>query len=270
MDNPYETTKSALEAFEKYGVDCLRYPLQTALTICCERRDLRNQRMARVLVGSELSKDFVVPWVTLENISKAFAQELKSHKNADSDGYGRVQLPHDRPQAWGMLLHWQVKGHLPSMRGEKLDGDGTFENDAQLLALQVDCWLLGEKYEIVDFQDVIMLEFLSALYRAGGVTLDLLVSALTATAPTSKLSKVMAEEAASWLNDGHAKEVLEKLGQCSSRDFSFGILHEAFEGSGDHSGRLLDPTWKDYMVGEGPGSQHWIHEWGMTCIGEEA
>lgn len=110
-------------------------------------------------VGSGESKFFsFVPERTLNGISGGVSRMMAEKREVRSS-FDRLRLPDDNPEAWKVLLYAQVARSLPAMFSTDKEHDDDAEHHLSLLA---HCWLLGEKYEVYQFQDLVMAEMLES------------------------------------------------------------------------------------------------------------
>lgn len=81
------------------------------------------------------------------------------HEHLGGGEKGVITLPEDSVEAWEVLLHWIITKTLP-------EDHECFKSMLPQETLQlelVQCWSLGDKYDVVAFQDLIMIELLSLL-----------------------------------------------------------------------------------------------------------
>lgn len=141
--------------------------------------------------------NFHVPERSLSSISSAFASMLQTQVEADDQGRLVLHLPDDDPEAWKVLFYAQFSRSLPHM----YTGATFFDIErAKFLALLVKCWLLGDKYSALQFQDRIMAELVQAMARTVAHPVPISLAALHAT-PGSPLFQFMVEEEAGRLNE---------------------------------------------------------------------
>lgn len=165
-----------------------------------------------------------------------------------------LSLPEDDYQAWKVLLYWVAKRCLPKEA-----------TDSELLL--VHSWALGEKYDIADFQDEVML---ALLIRCAGKSMgiDAIRNAFVETETDSQLSYLMAEELLYRLGQadgkvgamtedeidgiveafveslaGFAATVLKVRRRCAN--YGEGWYRRFVRRKGDQYGR-----WKSFMVGD--------------------
>lgn len=135
----------------------------------------------RVHVG-EKDPAFCISKVVLCNISRKVDElvDVAKKGNVLVDGLQSISLHGDDHEAWKILLYWTVTRCLP--------GDVT---DSEVLMVRA--WALGEKYEVVEFQDEVMLSLLLRC-ESNSMEVDAIESAFLLTHPGSKLRCLMAEE----------------------------------------------------------------------------
>lgn len=168
-----------------------------------------------------------------------------------------VQLGEDSMEAWKILLHWKIESHLPPMSSDNKD-----EADALVTTL-CRCWILGGKYDVRLFQDLIMLELLGVLH-SNTPSLVVLKLVFGESKPNSKLCELMGEEIAYALrpedDDGGEKCAwgLEDIEGIVELKDSMSVVLRGFCNLGDEGLRKRlkhRRIWRTYMVGEGP---YWI------------
>lgn len=153
------------------------------MTDCCGSA-LRNDRLIQIFVGEE-STPYLVQETILANLSAVFKRALE---NEDKFGgpEGVLKFPEDNKEAWRTLLCWRIRGKL------------SFEQLGSAKSLcheLVQCWIVGDKYGVKDFQDEIMWELLHH-FRSVTPDLPLMKLAFENTPPGSPLRILMAEELA--------------------------------------------------------------------------
>ena len=92
----------------------------------------------------------------MTSISEYFVKAIKN-EHLGSGTAGTMKFAEDDPGAWKMLLYWKIKGSLPLLQ------DVPSYGGQQLLYTRA--WILGDKYDIGEFQDLVMLELLQRLKR---------------------------------------------------------------------------------------------------------
>ena len=154
---------------------------------------LQPDRMIKLEIGSANDRiSLCVPERTLVGISTPFAEVLKTKLVVDEYSRHVLRLPDDNSEAWKILLYSQFAGSLPHMFSAA--GYASIER-AEHLVLLVHCWLLGEKYGALQFQDLIMGELIAAMGRTFPHPVPIALIAVKGT-PGSKLWQFMVEEEA--------------------------------------------------------------------------
>ncbi|KAI6790266.1 hypothetical protein KC332_g18385 [Hortaea werneckii] len=164
---------------------------------------LKSDRLIRIKVGSNKDDEpFLISQRRLESVSEYFRKALRQ----DSFKEGRtrqIDFPEDDYDAWTVLVFWMMK---------------TFDIAKEELTpeLLIKSWVLGDKYEIPEFQDQIMLELLFT-FEEDYATEDIIRLGSGLSPTGSVLKRLIAEEAAVALR-------IEKM--------DFESLETAFNGNG--------------------------------------
>lgn len=191
----------------------------------------------------------------LRRTSRVFSAALNNEHLGEGDK-GVLKFPEDDVAAWKLLVFSMFEKKLPE---EDLES----EANERLQLLLVQCWVLGDKYDIPEFQDLAILELLHHLSDKH-MTPEAAEQAAANTSPPSELRMLAAREVARCLHSiesysgalsvhGFAAEVIELIGH---RNKGGGPGVSTFIGRKDGWYRTL--IWKGFMVGSGP-EKHWIH-----------
>lgn len=213
-------------------------------------------------MGSEQrQRTFHVQETLLRMTSKVFSAALK-HENLGDGEKGRLEFPEDPVDAWEALLFWIFTKSLP----EDLINTTQVRDEETSQLLLVQCWILGDKYEIVDFQDHIMIELLD-LSTDKFISLQAAEEAFKKTLTGSKLRLFVSrlivvavygcEEQK--LEDfdtlegvpGYTTQMMSTL-----QKWHHGAWRSHTSLMATEDGRK-SAEWRDYLVGEGP-KQHWL------------
>lgn len=133
-------------------------------------------------MGSQ-SRPYLVQEALVTGIS-AFFKRAINHETSFGSEPGVLRFPEDDQIAWEMLLHWRLKGYAV-----KTYVSEHTEEQLQLVRF----WVLAEKYDIKEFQNVIMNQIFDALDQRT-VELETVKLAFESTPPGSPLRTLMAEE----------------------------------------------------------------------------
>jgi hypothetical protein len=226
------------------------------------RSKLQEDRLIKIYIGDD-SKPFHVQKAALITLSEYFTRPLK-HENSVGGERGVLRFPEDDQTSWQILLHYAIADYL-------VDLDSPDDKQAAMLQW-IKCWILGDKYNIKDFQDNAMLELLYML-DTEHIDLEVIKYAFNNTPPNSPLRKLMAREA--------VLTFYKPSGNPNPQDFEVfdGVsgfvveLMEAFaykdskrHGSGVRKTKLNKPEQRrKYIIGDGP-QKHWIYDY---CDGRE-
>ena len=214
--------------------------------------DLRSQRLIKIYVA-DASTPYLVQEAVLTGMSEYFKRALA---NADSFGGEKdvMRFPEDDPVAWKVLLYWRIQGCLQR----------SFAEDAESTMMQlIRCWALGDKYDVKNFQDVIMLDLIQTL-NIHLVKFEVVRFAFENTPDKSPLRKLMAQEAVIsfyYPSMQYAAEDLEIFDGVCGFMTEFVKAIELKRQKEILATDLSHPDeWNEFMVGEGP-MKHWVWDW---------
>ncbi|KAK5702598.1 hypothetical protein LTR97_003543 [Elasticomyces elasticus] len=225
-------------------------------------RSLREARLIEIYVGeiTTAKKPFLVQEVFLEQLSDYFGKALQAAAFREGQE-GRLYFPDDTEDAWEVLLHWVVKRDLP-FKPNMGKGAETLQQTEQ--ALLINCWVLGDKYQIHAFQNEVMLEML-IFYAAMTGFYSVLATGIELTGSRSRLRRLLAEEMVYLVYEEERVE-LDQLDAVNSNGFMGDFLrakemYDWKKAPFTAPGRFCDRaeatfeagmrgTWKEYMVGD--------------------
>jgi hypothetical protein len=208
---------------------------------------------------------YLVPRSTLYETSESFEKAMQHAGNLGSRDPHTLTFPDDNAEAWDFLLYYMLKGLVPSSYHLKTD----------YVMRCVHSWILGDKYGINCFQDLIMLELLRHLdadWDNDLITTEVLKTILTTAPAESKLAILAIEEVVVQHHDkGFGTEAdLDELaaipGFTAALVQAYDRWHDSGSGfqcrlpSGDDPERQ---RWRRFMVGRGPW-RHWVDRVGRT------
>ncbi|KAK1823579.1 hypothetical protein LTR12_001990 [Friedmanniomyces endolithicus] len=230
---------------------------------------LRTDRMINIYVGKATpeAKPFRVQQVLLEQLSEYFSNALSADTFVEGKK-ARLNFPEDDVDAWKVLLRWAFTHTVPHWT-KKMAG--------KIEMVFVDCWVLGDKYQIRSFQNEVMMEMLY-YYTCNSGSFEVLRHGVEQTSSGSKLRRLMAEEVVAGVDVGkqgfdldqfdgmrflkdyvQAKQRLSGHEWCS-RGYAaatrFGGNCDATINAGPGG------TWKEYMVGDKLPHRAW--KWDIT------
>ena len=205
--------------------------------------------MIEVYIG-EQSAPLKVQESVLTNISDFFTKAIKNQHLDDSEGI--LHFPEDDIDGWSTLLFRKSKGRLPSIIFPK----EVNERQEHLVRLLV----LGDKYGVDAFQDLVMLELLLALDHTR-TKLETVRMAFENAPPDSKLQMVKAEVLVRTKDlystesyDGF--EIFESL--VSFIPAMMRTTDRSHNGLACGGRRIWQKVqWMECMIGEGP-KKHWV------------
>jgi len=126
----------------------------------------------------------MIQQILLERTSEYFVKSL-NHAHLGNGEADTLRFPEDEPEVWEMLLYWIFERKL-------LTDDA---NEFAMLLFK--CWVLGDKYDIKQFQDNAMFALLRSLDSNSMAMLfetDEITSAIEQTAPGSVMRTLFMEE----------------------------------------------------------------------------
>ena len=191
----------------------------------------------------------------LEDLSDYFVSAIK-HSHLGGGQQDFLRFPMDDLNSWSVLLYWKMKGHIPSQ------SIGTSE---EALTILMRSWVLGERYNLPFFQDMVMLELLNVV-DSSWVPVSLVKEGFEGTPPHSKLRGVLAEEAFWWARYGRCNADEDVLDECDGViGFASALMTVVLEGEKQfpcprlpRKGHNCHYRWRGHMLGDIP-SSHWVH-----------
>ncbi|KAK4895433.1 hypothetical protein LTR27_006497 [Elasticomyces elasticus] len=119
---------------------------------------LKDDALIKIVVGEddgygEGIETFFIEKSLLEAASHRFTDAIKEERQ---DGVSQITLtiPDDDVFSWKMLLHWLVNRELPS--DELYAEDFAYLNPDDSHLPLIRCWILGERFDLTIFQNLIM------------------------------------------------------------------------------------------------------------------
>jgi hypothetical protein len=226
---------------------------------------LKSDRLIKIYVGDDQTTPFLVNQRMLEKTAEYFQASFRHEHVGENSEPGVLRFPEDFVEAWRGLIFWMFNKRLPSLRKLIPMYQGRRNH-----AIPIACWIMGDKYGILEFQDLIMLELLRSLERHD--MLDTATKyAVRNTPPACRLRLLITEQTAAALRTSGAAgfplddlegtpDFLEDLSRAllADRDRE-GIrgrvcVDERGNATVEGGGR----RWKNFMVGEGP-ERPWVH-----------
>lgn len=151
---------------------------------------MRNDRLIKIFVGDQ-DQPYLIPETTLVNQCAVFEKFLK-HENEFGHEPGVLRFPEDNVAAWEQLLYFMINGDTGDF-----NTPGGFDHDCNTL---VHCYILGDKYNLEDFQGSIMYNLQLLKEPERFVSLDTVKLGFMNTPPRSRLRGFLADEVAAWAN----------------------------------------------------------------------
>ena len=143
---------------------------------------MRCDRLIKLFIGEQSPEmqPLLVPQALLENASEYFVKAFRNENMGQQNEPGTLRFPEDDIAAWKVFLYWIIKHKLPA--AEELvpacDDENVEGKHDHILAVR--CWVLGDKYCVPLFQDLIMLEILRTLEHSS-TTNDSIMEAFSTT-----------------------------------------------------------------------------------------
>ncbi|KAK0782581.1 hypothetical protein LTR91_011361 [Friedmanniomyces endolithicus] len=188
---------------------------------------LPADRLIDIYVGEMTpeTKPFRVQQLLLETMSDYFKSALQA--NAFAEGKeARLTFSEDSLNAWKVLMRWAFTRTVPRWT-DRRDDDGI---DCGFELLLIDCWVLGDKYQIPAFQDEVMLELLY-YYKEETIGFDVVKHGVAVTSSGSALRRLLAEEV---MTNNMQGGVTEDLNQFDGMHFlaDFVTARESYDDTG--------------------------------------
>lgn len=225
-------------------------------------RRVKNDRLVKIVVGKgDEQQTFHLQETNFVRFSPAFAAFASNEHLVDSQT-GEYRFPEDSVIGWTGLIFWLLGGDLAPPFKEAGE-----EDEKQLLLIQ--SWILGSKYGILHCCDELMLELMLLLQRKP-VTPENAVTAITGTAPGSKLRKLVCHEiihdvyslgrgkiesfGGVMLAAGFAEEMLTALNQYHTDRQNFTVDYVGNAGDGTRK-----EGWREFMLDSAGPFAHWVY-----------
>lgn len=176
---------------------------------------------------------------------------LEAKKYHDDENHAILALSDDNVSAWKVLLYTFISGDLPPMYYRGSWGEPDLDDLTELLT---ESWILGDKYKIVELQDLIMAELLQIL--AGRVVMPKgVIAAARRAHPESKIHELMASAMADRLQaHGHFNPTVTS---CLGYD---GIPQHFIDTANGIN--ISDIPWGADMYNSKPGCMHYMMDGG--------
>lgn len=223
---------------------------------------MTSDRLIQIYVGKEdqpeNEKPFLIQQSILCNASDYFTKAIKN-EHLGSGESGVLRFPTDDRETWKIFLYWFLQGSLP----DELEAVA----DDEAVSKLIKCWIFGDKYFTVHFQDEVMLEML----RAGDIrpwrNLELVIEAFRGTLLDSHLFWMASEQLVSGIyargrfEDSQLDAFDEIPGATRVILTTIRIAHEIHNEFDLEFGEFTSKLsrWDAFMVGKGPVA-HWVHD----------
>lgn len=214
------------------------------------RRNLKLAQLVKVYLNNDPTA-YHLPVSAFDSSTGILAGRVENRRAESHGALIHLGLEGDYC-ALKILLFWLAKRDMP----ENFDGYGDKD---QLCRLLTDCWLVGDKYTLSEFQDLIMLELLHSLQHHTAC-LTTIKHVLDHTEYGCPLRMLMVEELTLATEADGFNPDLSFFADISGAFAEF--VHSNNERSTrypDVVDRLGGELWKEYMLEDGP-AKHWIWE----------
>lgn len=209
----------------------------------------------------------------LRRTSRVFSAAL-NNEHLGEGNKGALKFPKDDVAAWKALIFWIFDKKYPEENLESRMSRREMEEDLEkkeameeeLQVFLIHCWIVGDKYDIPDFQDLAMLELLHHLNQSYMLPLAAELAA-SGTAPGSKLRLIAAQDIALVATKRAEDAIDEYESALSVSGFALEVIKEIKRQEqncedtldiGCKNGIGREDSWKKFMVAGGP-DKHWIH-----------
>lgn len=145
------------------------------------RSTMQQDRPIKLYIAQEPAP-YITTASTLCSISDYFIRSLK-HQSSLGGETDVMRFPEDDQTAWETLLYWKLRSKMPEIQGN---------NDDRIIQV-IRCWILGDKYDVKEFQYLSMLK-LSKILQEAHVKLDAVKLAFDNTTDGSPLRKFLARQ----------------------------------------------------------------------------
>ncbi|KAF7187489.1 hypothetical protein HII31_11113 [Pseudocercospora fuligena] len=213
-------------------------------------KSLQTQdRLIKLTIGDSEKAPVYVQQKLLESVAPWFENALKRDTFVEGET-GSLSFPEDDVEAWKVLVCWTMK-RISSV--DILDPDAGPE-------LAAKCWVLGDKYDIVRFQDEAMTAILKYFRqtRLCALSREKLNRTLDVCPPDSKLAEYMTMEIAHYMATGdidweqasvlHLGHLWEDF--CKARSDSYARGWQYWSAGGFKAPRMSYHRGGQYMIGK--------------------
>ncbi|KAK4960096.1 hypothetical protein LTR10_002987 [Elasticomyces elasticus] len=235
---------------------------------------MQSDRLVKLVIGKHSedsdhdceSHGTLMIWASaLEAATEYFRGALRNQHPGTGGEQDVLTFPEDDFRAWKVLLHWMVKSELPEDDDMPKFTVSPMLTDGDYTALVL-CWILGDKYGIPGFQDLIMIELILQL-EIQGTPMGIIRYCFVHTAPRSVLRELMAEELVLYLGVGVLEDedgdLLDEFDGIPG--FSTTLARKMMLGKeiGRYRGRLpftsVKGAYQSFMIGKSLPKLHWYH-----------
>ncbi|KAK5740251.1 hypothetical protein LTR17_004752 [Elasticomyces elasticus] len=160
---------------------------------------LQSDRLIKLVIGTKSedgSSGTLFIWASaLEAAAEYFRSALRNQQLGEGSEPDVLTFPEDDFRAWKVMLYWMVKHELP-VADDIPYCPLSNEAENECIATWVTCWIMGDKYGIPVFQNLVMIELIFEVDQIGPPTLGIIKFCFENTPPGSLLRELMAEELA--------------------------------------------------------------------------
>jgi len=141
---------------------------------------LRSDRLVKVYVGDS-TEPFLIQQTLLKNTSDYFTRALCSD-SFDEGALGVLRFREDNIKTWQILLYWIFNRDLPEEVTKPSPGS------------IMDCWILGDNYDVPSFQDDAMFTLIQLINDSEYLGTENVRSGIERTTQRSALRRLLVEE----------------------------------------------------------------------------
>ncbi|KAK5708715.1 hypothetical protein LTR17_020425 [Elasticomyces elasticus] len=242
---------------------------------------LQNDRLIKLVIGTkpeaeaeaDSSYGTLSIWASaLEGATEYFRGALRNQNLGAGGEQDVLTFPEDDFRAWQVLQYWLVKGALP--KDEDIPSlnlaDDDIQNEGLCLGTWVLCWIMGDKYDLPVFQNLVMIELIFEVDEMVPPTVDTIKFCFEHTPPGSLLRELMAEELAMLLAKGLQIEKLDSFDGIAG--FSSLLTQKTTPGlhalvdyyrdrlpGADVKTQNSNFSFRDFMLNGWEPKKHWLH-----------
>lgn len=212
--------------------------------------------MIKIIVGEgEEQQSFNIQERVFTRTSEVFAAHIRN-EHLGASPKGELRFPDDPVDVWQLLIYWMVEGQLPPECNDEKESA-----EPQLVLIRG--WILGDKYDIPQFQNEVMLALLWVLENATTMSPESAAVAAAGSLPLSKLHKLVCHQIVRVVYVKKERDVEEferataVIGLAAELVSKLDMFHTDFVSGADFVSGYLErggfsrDLWRKYMIGDG-------------------